>query len=259
MVSFYQQNKPALQATSDKRQETSEKRERENTRTHPSPKRRPIHCRPGPLERTRERFGYIVLFDFAFLDIPLVSIVMAADDDASLIVREAKEEDAQDIAEIIMRVAARGDTYSLPRDITRDQALDYWYTRNNRVFVACNTTTGQVVGTYVNLIASFHTSSHDLMYHYRHHDVALQFELFSSFSSFPDIYCARIRYPAVLDATFRTAATWCSTRAEKRESVAKCVSTVLKRPDARVFSPCSSTSSCRRTRMLFTCGKLWGS
>ena len=57
----------------------------------------------------------------------------------ALTIRETSLSSAEDhdaIAEIIMSIAARGDTYSLKRDLTKEDALEYWFAKNNRVFVA---------------------------------------------------------------------------------------------------------------------------
>lgn len=40
-----------------------------------------------------------------------------------------------------------GETYTLPRDLTRDDALAYWFSPGHHVHV-CNDDAGEIVGTY---------------------------------------------------------------------------------------------------------------
>ncbi len=48
--------------------------------------------------------------------------------------------------EILEPVIRDGETYTLPRDLTREQALQYWYSPQHEVFVAGKD--GEVLGTY---------------------------------------------------------------------------------------------------------------
>jgi ribosomal protein S18 acetylase RimI-like enzyme len=64
-----------------------------------------------------------------------------------LTIREARRaEDAGAIWGILEPVIRAGETYALPRDWTRDEALDYWFSDSHQVFVADDE--GQIVGTY---------------------------------------------------------------------------------------------------------------
>lgn len=42
-----------------------------------------------------------------------------------------------------------GETYALPRDMTRDAALAYWFAPANEVFVCADDGDGAIVGTYI--------------------------------------------------------------------------------------------------------------
>jgi hypothetical protein len=61
-------------------------------------------------------------------------------------IRSANINDADDIWCILEPVFRAGETYTLPRDITRDEATSYWFAAGNRVFVAEED--GNVLGTY---------------------------------------------------------------------------------------------------------------
>lgn len=64
-----------------------------------------------------------------------------------LTIREARRvEDADAIWRILEPVIRAGETYALPRDLTREEALDYWFSDGHEVFVADDE--GQIVGTY---------------------------------------------------------------------------------------------------------------
>ena len=64
-----------------------------------------------------------------------------------LTIREARRvEDADAIWGILEPVIRAGETYALPRDLTREEALDYWFSDGHEVFVADDE--GQIVGTY---------------------------------------------------------------------------------------------------------------
>jgi L-amino acid N-acyltransferase YncA len=61
-------------------------------------------------------------------------------------IREAGSVDAHGIWEILEPVIRAGDTYTLPREMTRDEALAYWFSNGHEVFVVEDD--GQVIGTY---------------------------------------------------------------------------------------------------------------
>jgi len=61
-------------------------------------------------------------------------------------IRSASAADADSIWLILEPVFRVGETYTLPRDITRDEALAYWFSSGNQVFVAEED--GVIVGTY---------------------------------------------------------------------------------------------------------------
>ena len=64
-----------------------------------------------------------------------------------LAIREARCGDADAIWAILEPVIRAGDTYALPRDMRRDDALAYWFATGNDVFVAEEDC--QVNGTYI--------------------------------------------------------------------------------------------------------------
>jgi L-amino acid N-acyltransferase YncA len=61
-------------------------------------------------------------------------------------IRPAMPSDADAIWRILAPVFRAGETYTLPRDISRDDALAYWLSSEHRVFVAEEV--GTLVGTY---------------------------------------------------------------------------------------------------------------
>jgi L-amino acid N-acyltransferase YncA len=61
-------------------------------------------------------------------------------------IRSAAASDQDAIWAILEPVIRAGETYTLPRDMTRDQALAYWFAPEHEAFVAEDD--GQVVGTY---------------------------------------------------------------------------------------------------------------
>ncbi len=63
----------------------------------------------------------------------------------SLIIRFATEDDRDAIWRIMEPVIRAGETYALPRDMAREDALAHWFASEREVFVA--ETDGQVVGT----------------------------------------------------------------------------------------------------------------
>ena len=64
-----------------------------------------------------------------------------------LTIRAAAVDDRDAIWAILEPVLRAGETYTLPRDISRDDALAYWLSASNDVFVAEDE--GQIVGTYI--------------------------------------------------------------------------------------------------------------
>ena len=65
---------------------------------------------------------------------------------ASLVIRAATHDDAAAIWRALEPVFRAGETYAMPRDISRETALEYWFEPTHEVFVA--ETDGKVVGTY---------------------------------------------------------------------------------------------------------------
>jgi len=63
-----------------------------------------------------------------------------------MIIREASAEDNDAIWKILEPVIRGGDTYTLPADMTREDAFAYWNSRGHEVFVAEEN--GEIVGTY---------------------------------------------------------------------------------------------------------------
>ena len=61
-------------------------------------------------------------------------------------VRPAGSGDADAVWKILEPTIRAGETYTLPRDMTREQALAYWFAPGNEVFVAEEN--AEVVGTY---------------------------------------------------------------------------------------------------------------
>ena len=61
-------------------------------------------------------------------------------------VRPAGPADADAIWEILEPTIRAGETYTLPREMTREEALVYWFAPGNNVFVAEKN--GEVLGTY---------------------------------------------------------------------------------------------------------------
>jgi ribosomal protein S18 acetylase RimI-like enzyme len=61
-------------------------------------------------------------------------------------IREAEPRDRDAIWEILEPTIRAGETYTLPRDFTREQALEYWFAPGNEVFVAA--AGAEVAATY---------------------------------------------------------------------------------------------------------------
>jgi ribosomal protein S18 acetylase RimI-like enzyme len=72
-------------------------------------------------------------------------------------IRPALDEDRNAIWSIFHEVVATGDTYAIDPNISRDDALSYWFGKNNHTYVAevdcfkqsTSKQTGGVVGTYI--------------------------------------------------------------------------------------------------------------
>ncbi|MBV8099678.1 MAG: GNAT family N-acetyltransferase [Verrucomicrobia bacterium] len=65
----------------------------------------------------------------------------------ALTIREAqREKDSDAVWAILEPVIRAGETYALDHDLTREQALAYWFSDEHEVFVADDGT--QIVGTY---------------------------------------------------------------------------------------------------------------
>lgn len=65
---------------------------------------------------------------------------------AGMDIRPATPADHDAVWSILEPVIRAGDTYALPRDWTRDQALNYWFSEGHQVFSAVDD--GQILGTY---------------------------------------------------------------------------------------------------------------
>jgi hypothetical protein len=61
-------------------------------------------------------------------------------------IRPAHDEDADTVWRILCPIIRAGETYALPRDMTREDALAYWFSPGHEVFVAHDD--GEIVGTY---------------------------------------------------------------------------------------------------------------
>ena len=61
-------------------------------------------------------------------------------------IREATPRDSDAIWRILEPTFRAGETYTLPRDITREEALAYWFAPGNQVFAAEDDQ--EIVGTY---------------------------------------------------------------------------------------------------------------
>lgn len=63
-----------------------------------------------------------------------------------MIIRPADVDNVSDIWGILEPVFRAGETYTLPQDITREEAVSYWFADGNHVFVAEED--GEVLGAY---------------------------------------------------------------------------------------------------------------
>jgi L-amino acid N-acyltransferase YncA len=61
-------------------------------------------------------------------------------------IRAATDADREAIWQILEPMIRAGETYPLPRDLSRDDAFAYWFFRDHAVFVAEDR--GRIVGTY---------------------------------------------------------------------------------------------------------------
>lgn len=61
-------------------------------------------------------------------------------------IRPANSTDSEAIWKILEPVIRSGDTYTLPQDITREEAFTYWHSPGHTVFVAEEN--GEILGTY---------------------------------------------------------------------------------------------------------------
>ncbi len=64
-----------------------------------------------------------------------------------MLIRPATDQDAAAIWRILEPMIRAGETYALPRDLTEAEALAYWFSPSNEVFVAVDES--GLVGTYV--------------------------------------------------------------------------------------------------------------
>jgi RimJ/RimL family protein N-acetyltransferase len=65
---------------------------------------------------------------------------------SDVLIRPALEEDTDGIWPILEPILRAGETYTLPRDWTRAEALDYWFLPGHEVFVA--EFQNRILGTY---------------------------------------------------------------------------------------------------------------
>jgi ribosomal protein S18 acetylase RimI-like enzyme len=63
-----------------------------------------------------------------------------------LLIRPARADDRDRIWAVLEPVLRAGETYPLPRDISRDEALAYWHGERHEVFIAEDE--GRILGTY---------------------------------------------------------------------------------------------------------------
>jgi ribosomal protein S18 acetylase RimI-like enzyme len=66
--------------------------------------------------------------------------------DNAVTIRPAETGDHDAIWSILEPTIRAGETYTLPPDLSREQALEYWFARGHEVFVAA--LDGEVAGTY---------------------------------------------------------------------------------------------------------------
>ncbi len=68
------------------------------------------------------------------------------EDDPEILVRPATSGDSAAIWKVIELAIRAGETYTLPRDLSEGDALDYWFSPGHAVFVAVHE--GEIVGSY---------------------------------------------------------------------------------------------------------------
>lgn len=73
-------------------------------------------------------------------------VVCATDMDDSMLIRGATRRDDEAIWQILEPVLRAGETYTLPREISREDALASWFSAGHQTFVAEEH--GSIVGTY---------------------------------------------------------------------------------------------------------------
>jgi ribosomal protein S18 acetylase RimI-like enzyme len=66
--------------------------------------------------------------------------------DDGMLIRSATRRDDEAIWKILEPVLRAGETYTLPQDISREDALDYWFSPGHETFVAEED--GSILGTY---------------------------------------------------------------------------------------------------------------
>jgi L-amino acid N-acyltransferase YncA len=66
--------------------------------------------------------------------------------DSNIVIRPAIHEDDEAIWQILEPILRAGETYTLPRDMSRGEALAYWFSPGHEVFVA--EADGAVTGCY---------------------------------------------------------------------------------------------------------------
>ena len=66
--------------------------------------------------------------------------------DNAVTIRPAEAGDHDAIWSILEPTIRAGETYTLPPDLSREQAMEYWFARGHEVFVAA--LDGEVAGTY---------------------------------------------------------------------------------------------------------------
>ena len=63
-----------------------------------------------------------------------------------MLIRPAANEDANSVWAIMEPIIRAGETYSLPREMSKEDVLAYWFSAEREVFVAEDN--GEIVGTY---------------------------------------------------------------------------------------------------------------
>ncbi|HEX3472979.1 MAG TPA: GNAT family N-acetyltransferase [Silvibacterium sp.] len=67
-------------------------------------------------------------------------------DPGQVLIRAATVADSSAIWKVIEPAIRAGETYTLPTDLSKDDALDYWFAPSHEVFVAMQD--GEIVGSY---------------------------------------------------------------------------------------------------------------